>query len=265
MHEPSRQRMRLNTGAAQTSRRAAPQRDTPELAALRRDLVLGYHVLDLDGQASGIAGHLSARLPGAGTFWSHRYGVTFGEVGGHDLVEADFELNALRGSGAVNPTMHLHTRIYLARPDLNAIVHTHGRNVLALTTVADGLEMCTQQAALFLDDVALLDEYEGIALGKDEARIVREALGGRHALLLRGHGQLVAGRSIGEAVFRALRLEFVAGAQLAAMAAGAPRALPRAALEQAQRFQLESDNIPLQWEALKRAALRARPALRRMT
>lgn len=256
--------MGLSAGAAQAPACAAAQGDAPELVALLRDLVLGYHVLDLDGQASGIAGHLSARLPDAGSLWSHRYGVTFGEVSEHDLVEADFELNALRGGGAVNPTMHLHTRIYLARPELNAIVHTHGRNVLALTTVADGLEMCTQQAAMFLDDVTLLDEYEGIALGKEEARTVCEALGGRHALLLRGHGQLVVGRSIGEAVFRALRLEFVAGVQLAAMAAGAPRALPRAALERAQRFQLESDNVPLQWEALKRAALRARPELRRL-
>ena len=34
-------------------------------ARLRDDLLHAYHILDADGQASGIAGHLTARLPGA--------------------------------------------------------------------------------------------------------------------------------------------------------------------------------------------------------
>lgn len=233
------------------------------LAALQRDLVLGYHVLDHDGQGSGVAGHLSARLPGAGSFWSHRYGMTFAEIGPQDLLEADFELKVLRGTPPVNPTMHIHTRIYLARRDVNAIVHTHGRNALALSTLGTSLEMCTQQGALFYDDLAFLDEYGGIALGKGEGEAICEALGGRHALLLRGHGLLTVGASVAEAVFRAVRLEFVAGVQLAAMAAGTPSRLPDAALARARRFLVESDAIPLQWQALVREVLRLRPALGR--
>ena len=56
--------MRLSARSAEARTRAAPAHDAPELAALRRELLLGYHALDLDGQGSGIAGHLSARLPG---------------------------------------------------------------------------------------------------------------------------------------------------------------------------------------------------------
>ena len=55
--------------------------DTPELAALKHDLLCAFHVLHRAGQGSGVAGHLTARLPGAQTFWTHRWGMAFEEVG----------------------------------------------------------------------------------------------------------------------------------------------------------------------------------------
>ena len=235
-----------------------PVERTEELRALLRELVTGYHVLDQDGQASGVAGHLSARSPGAQKFWSHRFGLTFSEIGAEELLEADFELNVLSGTPPINPTMHIHTRIYLARPDVNVIVHTHGRNVLALSAIGAELEMCTQPAALFFEDIAYLDEYEGAALDKGEGETIAAALGGNSAIILRNHGQLVVGSSVGEAVFRAVRLEAVAGLQLAAMASGKLRRMPEAAIRQVQNFQ-NSGVTQLQWDALRREVLRCRP------
>ena len=232
----------------------------PELAALLRELVVGYHVLDHDGQSSGVAGHLSARLPGVQTFWSHRFGLMFGEVGATELLEADFELNVLSGEPPINPTMHIHTRIYLARPDVNVIVHTHGRNVLALSAIGAGLEMCTQPAALFYNDIAYLDEYEGAALDKGEGDAIASALGDKSAIILRNHGQLVVGPDVGEAVFRAVRLESVAGLQLAAMASGKLQMMPEAGTRQVQKFQ-NSGVTRMQWDALRRDILRRRPGI----
>ncbi len=230
------------------------------LEPLLTELIAGYHVLDHDGQASGVAGHLSARLPGAQTFWSHRFGLTFGEVGAAQLLESDFELNVLRGTPPINPTMHIHTRIYLARPDVNAIVHTHGKNILALSAIGAELEMCTQPAALFHQDIAYLDEYEGAALGKSEGDAIAHALGKKTAVVLRHHGQLVVGASVGDAVFRAVRLESVAGLQLAAMAAGRLQTMPLAGTEQVQRFQT-AGVAHMQWLALRREIFRLRPNL----
>ena len=230
------------------------------LRTLLRELVTGYHVLDHDGQASGVAGHLSARTPGGQSFWSHRFGLTFGEIGATELLEADFELNILSGAPPINPTMHIHTRIYLARPDVNVIVHTHGRNVLALSAIGAELEMCTQPAALFFEDIAYLDEYEGAALGKGEGESIAAALGQKSAIILRNHGQLIVGSSVGEAVFRAVRLESVAGLQLAAMASGRLQRMPEAATRQVQQFQ-NSGVTAMQWDALKREVLRRRPQI----
>lgn len=107
---------------------------------LKEDLVLGCHILERAGQGSGIAGHLTARLPGDQSFWSYQWHQAFEEVGYDDIIEADFELKTITGKGRVNPTLHIHTQIYAARPDVRCIVHTHGPNAVALGVTGNNLE-----------------------------------------------------------------------------------------------------------------------------
>lgn len=230
-------------------------------ARLRHDLLHAYHILDADGQASGIAGHLTARLPGADRFWSHRWGVGFDEVRAEGLLEADFDLRTTRGEGVVNPTLHIHTRIYRARPDVNCIVHTHGKAGVALGCAGMTLEPITQTGAVFHDDIALFDEFHGIVLDTDEGDAIAAALGPRRGLLLKNHGALVVGSNIAEACIGMTVLEWAADVQLRAAAAGPLQKLAPEAAAQSKRFLLDPANLGLRWDFLKRKIARARPFL----
>lgn len=229
--------------------------------ALRHDLILGYHILDHDGQSSGIAGHLTARLPGAQTFWTHRWGCGFGEVSVAELQEVDFELKRLSGPDPVNPTLHIHTRIYHARPDVNCIVHTHGRNVMVLSAIGAKIEMCTQTAAQFYGECGFLDEYDSFVLGENEGDAIAEALGERRALILKHHGQLIAGATIADAVCSAVRLELVAGLQLAAMSAGKLEIMPESVSRRTHDFFRRPQQTELVWDLHQREILRLRPEI----
>src|SRR3546814_14303295 len=67
-----------------------------------------------------------------------------------------------------------------------------------LSAQADGLLPLTQKSLRFHDALAYHD-YEGVALDLDErARIVRD-LGDHEAMILRNHGLLTVGRTLGEA------------------------------------------------------------------
>lgn len=230
-------------------------------ARLRDDLLHAYHILDADGQSSGIAGHLTARLPGADRFWSHQWGVGFDEVRADGLIEADFDLRTLRGGGRVNPTLHIHTRIYRARPDVTCIVHTHGKSALALGCAGMTLEPITQTGTVFFDDVALFDEFHGIVLGTEEGDAIAAALGPRRGLLLKNHGALVVGSSVMEACACMTILEFASDVQLRAAAAGPLQRLDPVAAVQSKRFLLNSENLGLRWDFMKRKIARARPFL----
>lgn len=231
------------------------------LLPLQHDLVCGYHILDLDGQGSDIAGHMTGRLPGSERFWTHPYGMTFAEVGFGDLHEADFALRVLRGYGEINPTLYIHTQIYRARPDVNAIVHTHPAHAVALGALGRNLEPVNQSGSIFLDDIALFAEYDGIVLRNDEGDAIAEALGPRRALLLKNHGIIAVGKTVREAVVAAVLLELAASIQLKALAAGEPAPLPREAALQAKRFLTSDSLVAHRWRALARAAQRQRPQL----
>lgn len=233
------------------------------LAGMKRDLIVGFHVLDHDGQSSGIAGHLSARAPGAESFWSHRWGLSFAEVSAAELLESDFDLNIVAGQAPVNPTLHIHARIYAHHPDVNCIVHTHGHSVMALSAIGGQLEMCTQTAAQFYGDVGYFDEYESFVLGKEEGDSISAALGSKRALILKHHGQLVVGASIADTVGSAVRLELVARLQLKAMASGTLVNMPDALSRKTHDFFRRPQQAELQWGLHTREILRLRPDILR--
>ena len=106
-----------------------------------------FHIVDMLGQPSGMGSHLTARLPGSETFLFHVHNFGFGEVTPDLIHEADFELNVLSGTNVdINPTLHIHTRIYAARPDVTCILHTHAKHVTALSATGQNITVLTQAA-----------------------------------------------------------------------------------------------------------------------
>jgi ribulose-5-phosphate 4-epimerase/fuculose-1-phosphate aldolase len=124
----------------------------------------------------------------------------------------------------------IHGEIYKARPDVNAVVHSHSPTVVPFTVTRAKLKPLLHNAG-FLGLGAPLFEIRKSAgrgtdlmiltpeLGKDLARKL-----GKDAavVLMRGHGDSVVGPSLANAVFRAYYTEINARQQLAAIAIGGP-------------------------------------------
>ena len=230
---------------------------TDPRGSLRQELFYAYRILDKDGQSSAIAGHLTARLPHGRTMLGHRWGTGFDEVEAEDIIEADFDLNTVSGRGRVNPTLHIHTQIYGQRPDVNCIIHTHGRNAIALGAVGSNLEPITQTGLIFHDDITLFAEFDGIVLGRDEGDAIAAALGPRRALLLQNHGAMIVGRNVREATMAALVLEFAADIQLRAMAAGTLCRIPDKEARSSKKFLLSDEVIDGKWNHAVRGIRRS--------
>ncbi len=228
-------------------------------ARFAADLVCAFHVLDLDGQGSGLGGHVTARVPGTETFLCHGFGLAFDEVGQDDLLHVTFGLERLAGRGKVNPTLTFHSALYRARPDVGCVVHTHADHLVALTAAGARFEPVTQLAAILHEDWAFLDEYDGLVLDAAEGDSLARALGARRALILKNHGLISVGSSIGQAVIGAVVMEACARVQLEAMRGGPVSALPAAGAAAAKRFLNSDANTLDRWNMLKRRAHRARP------
>ena len=193
-----------------------------ENAVLRQQLLFAFHMVDMLGQPSGMGSHLTARIPGGDTFFFHVHNFGFGEVTPNLIHEADFELNVLSGENVdVNPTLHIHTQIYSARPDVTCILHTHAKHVTALSALGQNIEVITQGGARLYNECVLFDEDDGVSLGKGPGAAMARALEQKSCMVLKNHGLLTAAASIPAAVILADTMEKEAEMLLMAKAAGA--------------------------------------------
>ncbi len=124
----------------------------------------------------------------------------------------------------------IHGEIYKARPDVNAVVHTHSPTVVPFSVTRAKLRPLLHNAGFLGLGVPLFEIRKTAGDGTD-LMILTPNLGrdlarklGKDAavVLMRGHGDSVVGPSLPNAVFRAYYTEINARQQLAAITIGGP-------------------------------------------
>jgi ribulose-5-phosphate 4-epimerase/fuculose-1-phosphate aldolase len=124
----------------------------------------------------------------------------------------------------------IHGEIYKARPDVNAVVHSHSPTVVPFTVTRAKLRPLLHNAGflglgvpLFEIRKAAGDGTDLMILTPDLGRDLAKKLGNDAAVvLMRGHGDSVVAPSLPNAVFRAYYTEINARQQLQAITIGGP-------------------------------------------
>jgi ribulose-5-phosphate 4-epimerase/fuculose-1-phosphate aldolase len=153
--------------------------------------------------------------------------------------------------------------LHMAREDAQAVMHLHTPHGQAVSAHSEGLLPLTQTAMLVRDDVAF-HEYEGVAVDLDERQRIIADLGNKGAMLLRNHGTLTVGESVGEAFVKLYFLERACEAQILALSAGdkvsnPPQGSPEVTAQQG-KIGLKLAAGALAWPALLRKACRLDPS-----
>lgn len=199
------------------------QRVSPDEWEVRVKLAAAYRLAALFKWTDHIYTHFSARVPGPEEhFLINAYGLLFDEITASNLVKVDIDGSIVddpTGLG-INPAGYvIHSAIHAARPDLQAVLHTHTRDGIAVSAQQDGLLPISQHSIVFSGRVAY-HGYEGVALDLDERERLVADLGDKSVLILRNHGLLTAGVSVEHAFQQLHGLERACTIQIAAQAAG---------------------------------------------
>ena len=244
---------------------AAPAR--AQLAAVDRavidDLVAASRILADQGVVDAF-GHVSVRHPRNPGRYVMSRNLAPALVTAADLVEYDLDSNAIDPAAPAGFLERpIHGEIYRARPDVNAVVHSHSPSVVPFSVSAVPLRPVYHMAGFLAGGVPVFEIRQAAgmtdllirnaALGAALAR----TLGARPVALLRGHGNVVAGNSIQQVVYRAVYTEMNARLQQAAIALGGPVTY----LEQEEGDKFDATiqgQIRRPWELWKEQALRAR-------
>lgn len=201
---------------------------TPEERRVREDLAAAYRLCAFNGWDDLIYTHLSARVPGPDHhFLVNPLGLSFHEITASNLVKIDLDGRVV-GESPHRPNAAgfvIHGCIHAAREDAACVMHLHTEAGMALSALEDGLLPITQHAMRFVGRLGYHD-YEGIALTIEERERLLADLGDCAAMILRNHGTLTVGRSVGHAFVEMFYLEKAARAQLLAQSTGAALRIP---------------------------------------
>jgi ribulose-5-phosphate 4-epimerase/fuculose-1-phosphate aldolase len=218
---------------AATSTRTDQSNADPEAVEreLRIQLAAAYRLADKFGMSELIATHISLRVPGpTPTFLFNRSGLLFDEVTASNLVRIDLHGTPVNGEKNVplnRAGVNIHGAILEARPDVNCVLHTHNVYSIAVASTEAGLLPLSQAAMRFTGQVAYHD-YGRAATDQTERSRLQEDLGDKWVMLLRNHGILTTGTTVGDAFVAAFYLEKACQAQAFAQAMGQPLVLPEA-------------------------------------
>ena len=198
---------------------------------------LACRKLASEGHAQTLAGQVTVRAED-NTFWTNQLIAGFGNITKSTVIRVNEDLEVIEGDGIPNPGMRFHISIYRARPDVNSVVHTHPPFASALSMIGKKLAVAHMDVAMFYNDCAYLAEWPGVPLADEEGRLISDALGNKHSILLASHGLLTTGNNIEKAAFLAIQFERASRLQLLAERAGEIKPIKDKHAQEAHDFQL---------------------------
>ncbi|GAA6002809.1 uncharacterized protein JCM10292_001312 [Rhodotorula paludigena] len=198
-----------------------------EKTYLKTRLALACRIFAQYGLDHHVAGHLTVRVPDEPTsFYVNPFGLAFKLMTAEDIITVSHDGEVIGGGKpgrrVVNKAGFL---IHKARPDVQAICHSHSPYGKAWSTLGLPLECTTQDSCSFYGRQAVLDSFGGVVLSKSEGARIAEKLGNGTLIILQNHGLLTVGTSIDAAVAWFLLAEEQCKVQLLANAAAANPAL----------------------------------------
>jgi ribulose-5-phosphate 4-epimerase/fuculose-1-phosphate aldolase len=208
--------------AAEELSKAVRDQVTAEEWQTRVDLAAAYRLVALYGWDDLVFTHISARVPGSEHhFLINPYGMMFEEITASSLVKVDLDGKIVMDTAfSINPAgFTIHSAVHAAREDALCVMHLHTECGIAVSAQESGLLPISQQSLFVLASLGYHD-YEGLALNDDEKpRLVRD-LGNKTFLILRNHGLLTVGPTVGDAFLSMFLLERACRIQILAQSSG---------------------------------------------
>lgn len=227
------------------------------------ELVTANHIL-FDQRVVDGFGHVSRRHPDRTDRFLLARSMAPGLVAAADILEFTLDSEPAATAGE-SPALYLerfiHGEIYRARPDVQAVVHSHAPSVVPFSVARHtALRPIFHMCGFLPCAGAPIFEIRAVA-GRGSDLLIRSrelgaalarALGGETAVLMRGHGVTVVGHSLRQAVFRAVYTEVGARLQADAMRLGPITFLTQE--EAAAAAAANDTQVNRAWELWRRAA-----------
>lgn len=168
---------------------------------LRVDLAACYRLIAMHGWDDLIYTHISVRIPNTEHILINPFGLMFEEITASNLVKVDMVGNIVDDDCLFefNPAgFTIHSAVHEVRHDDLCALHVHTNEAIAIASLEEGLLPLSQYAMFALASLSY-HQYEGLAVNAEEKARLQSDLGHHNFMLLRNHGALTMGETVGDA------------------------------------------------------------------
>lgn len=194
------------------------------LQRLRHDTATACHILYHFGLVKSLE-HVSIRIPGTDRF-TFSPSLNMGQIRPGEVAVIDLQGNHLEGP--VRPPLYVWAfiEIYKARPDVQAIVHTHERYGRAFVVTGRPIQPLQRDGAyLFTRDIPV-HQSSDLLYDSERGRAFARTLGSAPVVHSRGHGTEYVSGTIQASTNWAVMLERQAEVNHLVLQLGKPQVLP---------------------------------------
>ena len=224
---------------------------------LIEDLVAANRILAMEGILDGW-GHVSVRHPKNPNRYLLSRNLAAELVTAADIMEYDLDSVPVERRGRdLYSERFIHGEILKARPDVNAVIHTHAPPLIPFTVTQVPMRPLYHRAAFVALGVPVFEIREGFGMtdmlirNRAHGQALAKSLGDKPAALMRGHGAIVVAPSLPRLVGRSVFLVKNATLQQQALALGGP--INYLDAEEARLIEArEGYGLGRAWEAWKR-------------
>jgi L-fuculose-phosphate aldolase len=195
---------------------------------LRDELVSTARRMSELGLAPGTTGNVSVRT--ARGFVVTPSGMAYDQLRGDDAVAIDLDGTIRPGQRAPSTEWRLHRDVLAARPEAQAIVHTHSLYCTSVACLRRPIPAIHYMVVAAGGDEIPCADYATFGTDELAASVVR-ALGRGHACLMANHGMVALGDSLAAALRLAADVETLAAQYWHAVQLGPPHVLPHDELD----------------------------------
>lgn len=173
---------------------------------LREQLATCTRIFAMQGMI-GVFGHVSVYQPETRrVFITPGMGSDKAKLRSEQMICTDLDGKPLEGKDGPPVEWPIHTALHRARRDALAVAHLHTPHATLFTIAKREFKPVTLQGAIFSEGVPLYPEAQLITTPA-RADGLCSIMGDKRAVLLRGHGIVVAGKNLQEVLFASLVLE----------------------------------------------------------
>lgn len=228
---------------------------------MTEDLVAANRILVNEGVLDAY-GHVSMRHPANPARYLMGRNLAPALVTAADIVEYDLDSHPVGAPANFGHFFErfIHGEIYRARPDVNAVVHSHSPAVIPFSVTERPMRPLYHMASFLHPGVPVFEIRQAggmtdMLIGNPElGRALTKTLADKNVALMRGHGNVVVADTLPMAVFRAVYTEVNARLQMQAIALGGP--INFLAAEEGEKAMRVLENTHLRaWNIWKRTAL----------